>query len=94
MDYIQKTKASNIVISLFGIAVICFSFLYLQFKQSINEGNQFIFGGLASIAILSCIVSIVGSLFHKSILKLGTFKTYAMSATSLWILLCLFIKLT
>ena len=93
MDYIQKTRASNIVISIFGIAVICFSFFYLQFKQSINETNQVILGVFASAALLSCIISIIGSLFSKSILKLGTYKTYAMSATSLWILLCLFIKI-
>ena len=93
MDYIQKTKANNIVISLFGIAVICFSFLYLQFKHSINEDNQIILGALASIAILACMVSITGTAFSKSLLKLGDYKTYAMSATSLWILLCLFIKL-
>jgi hypothetical protein len=93
MDYIQKTKANNIVISLFGVAVICFSFFYLQLKHAINEDNQIILGGFASIAILFCIVSIIGSLFSKSILKLGAYKNYAMSATSFWILLCLFIKL-
>ena len=93
MDYIQKNRASNILISIFGIAFICFSFFYLQFKQSINEYNQLILGGFASTAILSCIISIIGSLFSKSILKLGAYKTYAMSATSLWILLCLFIKI-
>lgn len=93
MDYIQKNRASNIVISLFGIAVIYFSFAFLQFKKSINDDNQIILAIIASVAIFLCIISITGSLFSKSILKLGIYKTYAMSATSLWILLCLFIKI-
>ena len=93
MDYIQKTKASNIVISLFGITVICFSFFYLQFKQAINDRNLITIGILATIAIASCIFSIFGTIISKSIFKLSTYKTYAISATSLWILLCLFVKL-
>jgi len=93
MDYIQKTKASNIIISLFGITVICFSFYYLQFKQAINERNQITLGILATIAIASCIFSIFGSIISKSIFKLSIYKTYAISATSFWILLCLFFKL-
>ena len=93
MDYLQKSRENNIIISIFGIVVICFSFFFLHFKKSINENNQITLGILASTAILSCVISITGSLFSKSILKLGTYKTYAISATSLWILLCLFIKI-
>jgi len=93
MDYIQKTKANNVVISIFGIAVIYFSFLYLQFKHSINTDNELVIGSLAVIAILFCTTGLFGSLISRSILKLGNFKTMAMSATSIWILLCLFIRL-
>tara|TARA_B100000795_G_C22804053_1_gene443748 strand:+ start:4572 stop:4856 length:285 start_codon:yes stop_codon:yes gene_type:complete len=93
MDYIQKYKANNVLISIFGIAVICFSFFYFQYKKSINTDNELVIGSLAAVAIFFCVIGLFGSLISRSILKLGNLKTMAMSATSIWILLCLFIRL-
>lgn len=93
MDYIQKTRANNIAISIFGIAVICFSILYLKYKEVITAQNEVEITVLAMIPAGFCVTAIIGSLLSKSILKLGSYKTMTMSATSIWILLCLFIRL-
>lgn len=93
MNIIQKERSNTVTVSIFGIAVIVFSFIYLKGKNNTIDEHYFLFSSLALVGILLCCYAMIACFFMKSEMKVSKLKSLSTSAMAIWILICLFVKL-